>query len=673
MDTTSAVALLKDVVASGHVPERCCAEAQYELGLIALEKARKCGELFSLWHGYLVTNCKAGDEEDPTLLHTLEAKDHFQRALNQAGPSTTKFTKDVLRCLALTTGPENTAAVSFFIHASIGGNSRASVLDIFSESSEANCSQELQDNVKTLFQMFDDERIDLTERIHSFQSVLNDSEPFLPDNWTVASVAICPTGEMFVSSIRKKVADKENAKIEMVNVCIMQGDQMHNAHSDFLIPLDQIIDRSQKQLHGMTEEAQTEQYNEESVRRKWWSERHKIDNDLCALLEFAEAEYFGYDLIKDALISCRVNREGRQQESPADDDSSECSDFGPAPARLASRFEQVEIEDFDTASLKKLTVAVLKERLKSIGVASAVFQKMRKAQLVELLASELERAREDTIMDDVQETATEMSCTAEHGSSEEHCTILILDEHLQRFPFESMDMFASKAVTRVPSLPFVFATLMERESLSVDPARISYVLDPESNLSETASNLGPALNNLASSRGWEWNGVIGEMPTPKFMTETLQGEHGMFLYCGHGGGEKCFSRSQVEEVMTSRNDGVRGCRPPVVLMGCSSGKLQSVNCPKENKTSETYPIYYEPEGIALSYLIAGAPCVVGNLWDVTDRDIDRYCLTLIEDFVKGQGESLAKCVAEARGACKLRHIVGSAPVCYGVPLKCSLR
>uniref|UniRef100_A0A7S2PLY0 separase n=2 Tax=Skeletonema marinoi TaxID=267567 RepID=A0A7S2PLY0_9STRA len=261
----------------------------------------------------------------------------------------------------------------------------------------------------------------------------------------------------------------------------------------------------------------------------------------------------------------------------------------------------------------------------------------------------------------------------EQQSLAEHCTILILDEHLQRFPFESMDMFAGKAVTRVPSLPFVFATLMERESLTVEPDSISYVLDPESNLSETASNLGPALNNLASSRGWEWNGVIGEMPTPEFMTEILQREHGMFLYCGHGGGEKFFSRSQVEAIMTSRNDGVRGCRPPVVLMGCSSGKLQSVNCPKENSTSQRYPIYYEPEGIALSYLIAGSPCVVGNLWDVTDRDIDRYCLTLMEDFVKGQGDSLAKCVAEARRACKLRYIVGSAPICYGVPLTCSSR
>jgi len=667
-DITSATSLLKDVLTANNAPGSCCAQAQYELGLIALENARERGELYTLWHGHFVSNCEAGDGEYPPLGHTLEARKHFQRALCHAGPSATKFTKDVLRCLALTTGPKDTDATSFLIHASIGGNARAIVLDIFSEPSEANCSHELQDNVKTLFQMFDDETIDCTHRIERFQFILKDSASLLPENWTVSSLAICPTGEMLISSIRKNVTNGEQTIIKTFNVCIMQSGNKRNAHSDLLIPLDQIIDRSQRQLHGMTEEAQTEQYNEESVRRKWWSERHKIDDDLCALLEFAEAEYFGHDLVKGTMLS----ENGRLRESSGDDDSSECSDFGPAPARLASRFEQVEIEESDTDSLKKLTVAVLKERLKSLGVASKVFQKMRKADLIDLLTSEMEKESDDLIMDDVQQTTSDMPCI-EQQSLAEHCTILILDEHLQRFPFESMDMFAGKAVTRVPSLPFVFATLMERESLTVEPDSISYVLDPESNLSETASNLGPALNNLASSRGWEWKGVIGEMPTPEFMTEILQREHGMFLYCGHGGGEKFFSRSQVEAIMTSRNDGIRGCRPPVVLMGCSSGKLQSVNCPKENSTSQRYPIYYEPEGIALSYLIAGSPCVVGNLWDVTDRDIDRYCLTLMEDFVKGQGDSLAKCVAEARRACKLRYIVGSAPICYGVPLTCSSR
>ena len=190
-------------------------------------------------------------------------------------------------------------------------------------------------------------------------------------------------------------------------------------------------------------------------------------------------------------------------------------------------------------------------------------------------------------------------------------------------------MLSNIAVTRVPSLPFVLATLLETESIHStaipihDPKKVRFVLDPEANLAESASTLGSALNSLASQNGWEWEGVVGHMPSSEFMAKALTEENGLYLYCGHGGGEKAYSRSQVEELMTERDDGVRGCRPSVVLMGCSSGKLQSVNFPKENPTGHVPIMHYEPEGIALSYLYAGSPCVVGNLWDVTDRDIDR--------------------------------------------------
>lgn len=663
-DKTSVSFLLNDVVAARYAPERCYVQAQYELGLIALNNARDRGELYTLWQDFFVLNDSAGEVEFPPLKYTIEARKHFQSALCQAEPSSTKLTKEILRCLALTTGPDDTDATSFFIHASIGGSACAAVSDFFSELNESTCSNGLQGNVKALFQMFDDEKIDLMQRIASFRTLLKDFESLLPDSWNISSLAICPTGEILVSTIQKECLEEVHMAMRTSNICIMQGDRNRNAHSDLLMPLDLIIERSQQQLHGMTEEAQTDQYNEESVRKKWWNERHKINDDLRSLLEYAEAEYFGHSLLQESLQSGLSNQCG----SSGDDDSSEYSSFGPS--RLTPRFEQVEME-LDKDGLIKLTVSVLKERLSSLGVASAVFQKMRKKELIALLESEIERNSEELIVANVEGSSTEMSACVGHQSSRgEPCTILILDEHLQRFPFESMDMFSSKAVTRVPSLSFVFATLVERGASNVDPDKICYVLDPESNLSETASTLGPALNSLASSRGWDWSGVVGEMPSPEFMTEILKRDNGMFLYCGHGGGEKFFSRSQVEEIMTSRDDGVRGCRPPVVLMGCSSAKLQSVNYPKENPSGKADPIYYEPEGIALSYLIAGAPCVVGNLWDVTDRDIDRYCLTLLEDFVKGQEGSLAKCVAEARRACKLRYIVGSAPVCYGLPVKC---
>ena len=100
------------------------------------------------------------------------------------------------------------------------------------------------------------------------------------------------------------------------------------------------------------------------------------------------------------------------------------------------------------------------------------------------------------------------------------------------------------------------------------------------------------------------------------------------MYFGHGGAQVCFSRRNVEKLIEGRVssstqlDKPDSCRSAILLMGCSSGKLISINR-KHSISIEETPLYYEPEGIALSYLCAGAPCVIGNLWDVTDNDIDR--------------------------------------------------
>jgi len=76
-------------------------------------------------------------------------------------------------------------------------------------------------------------------------------------------------------------------------------------------------------------------------------------------------------------------------------------------------------------------------------------------------------------------------------------------------------------------------------------------------------------------------------------------------------------------------------------MGCSSGRLTSVNSTGDRFDNHNR-IHYEPEGVALSYLCAGAPCIVSNLWDVTDRDIDRFFLHFMEKFLITPGQDPSK-------------------------------
>lgn len=90
-------------------------------------------------------------------------------------------------------------------------------------------------------------------------------------------------------------------------------------------------------------------------------------------------------------------------------------------------------------------------------------------------------------------------------------------------------------------------------------------------------------------------------------------------------------------------------------MGCSSGLLQ--------RTGQ-----YEPYGVPISYLITGSPCIVANLWDVTDRDIDAYTVHLLNLWLS-EKSSLVNCVGQSRDICKLQYIVGAAPIYYGLPVQ----
>lgn len=67
-----------------------------------------------------------------------------------------------------------------------------------------------------------------------------------------------------------------------------------------------------------------------------------------------------------------------------------------------------------------------------------------------------------------------------------------------------------------------------------------------------------------------------------------------------------------------------------------------------------------------------SPSFVGNLWDVTDKDIDRYLMALLKRWLPGPSHTdshLCNNVAAAREACKFTYLVGSAPVTYGLPVK----
>lgn len=64
-----------------------------------------------------------------------------------------------------------------------------------------------------------------------------------------------------------------------------------------------------------------------------------------------------------------------------------------------------------------------------------------------------------------------------------------------------------------------------------------------------------------------------------------------------------------------------------------------------------------------------SPAIVANLWDVTDKDIDRFSESLLKQWLDPDTYlSLPEVLSQSRRACKLKYLIGASPVLYGLPV-----
>lgn len=78
--------------------------------------------------------------------------------------------------------------------------------------------------------------------------------------------------------------------------------------------------------------------------------------------------------------------------------------------------------------------------------------------------------------------------------------------------------------------------------------------------------------------------------------------------------------------------------------------------------------------LILIHYFYSSPSITANLWDVTDKDIDRFTDKLLQSLVPNYDDlqcktyDVAKAVSVSRSHCKMRYLVGAAPVVYGFPV-----
>jgi separase len=279
-------------------------------------------------------------------------------------------------------------------------------------------------------------------------------------------------------------------------------------------------------------------------------------------------------------------------------------------------------------------------------------------------------------------------------------SILVLDKSLHAFPWESLPCMHGLAASRVPSLSCLRRLILEAKGGGSTPqGRVqdghtvslqsgTYILNPSSDLTNTLATFEKPLSTLGPS----WTGIVSRPPTEAEFEGALASSD-IMLYFGHGSGAQYIRGRTIRKL--------EKCRSTVLLMGCSSASLADVG-------------EFECHGPVWNYMLAGCPAAVGTLWDVTDRDIDRFAGRLFEEWglmnrgtTVGRGQSKAKpsavgrkgkkimqddsassgddgpdsrdgdactssslveAVAKARDACKFRYLTAAAVCVYGIPV-----
>lgn len=674
--------ILEVLISSNYTPSECRAEALYILGMDYLEKGRQHGDLQVLWRGHSSTRYEShGDamrsEGRSPLLN--RAKDLLFQAASFAGPASSLLARNILRTLALVLGPEETCSndsisAGELVHTSIGSSARQTV---------SRNSTTIMDKThcdRSIFHAYDCPISNSSTRQELVSDMHHQGANIIPSTWGFIAMTVCPTGELLVSALKKSEIEDDKT-FYYTTACVFPDVQRSQHETNRFVetiihPFQCIMERSKRQLSGINETVANAKFNSFKERKKaWWDERYKIDDALQDLLEQIDTQLFRPNCVQNLLSQATghtVSDTGNMDEHALDG----CNLSARFEAACTMNDTNLEARDGYVPSkdeLQKLTVVKLKDRLKELDVNAKTIRSLRKAGLIDLLHAELSRAN-------IQKSPPVTDTTDSTGFiAPNACTFLILDENLCRLPLEGVETLREKSVCRTPSLPFIIESLRrmnlnqsDKVTTSIDQSRIKYVIDPESNLPETQKSISSIITSISDDKELNWEGVIGELPTKEFMENNLKEKHSLYLYFGHGAGEKFFSRADIDNLLGSTSkdtdfDDTQQCNASMILMGCSSGDLVSVNDDRGNIVMDN-PMHFEPEGAALSYICAGAPCVVANLWDVTDRDIDRFSISLLERFFRSNQSNIANCVATSRNACKLKYIVGAAPVVYGVPI-----
>ncbi|KAK0192924.1 peptidase family C50-domain-containing protein [Armillaria mellea] len=454
-----------------------------------------------------------------------------------------------------------------------------------------------------------------------------------------------------------------------------EGSEEHLTFGDAITEFQDIIRASNE----TTKAAVNIKPNDDDAKSKWWKERASLDIRLRELLQNIEFCWLGafktilsprprlsteeithLRSLFDKAFQRGLHLQDKKTKQRAIGHRKIASDY-QTPNRVT--FDDTLMECFSTLSpqcqdeeLEDLVYFML-DLYQFHGVSVAIAE-IDVTQVVVDLRSALE------------EHASRRSKKARDVPPQDEHIFLVLDKDIQGLPWENIPILRGRSISRIPNVEF----LLDRVEFSrwqrkarcrssadvdrafVDPRKGYYLLNPSGDLNRTEGRFKEWAENMESAG---WQGIIGRPPSEQQFLNALQ-DRDLIVYFGHGGGEQYIRSHRIRHLPRCA---------AVMLWGCSSGFLREMGT-------------FDRVGAPYNYMIAGCPTLVANLWDVTDRDIDKFSQSVfdklrltrdhvqrwtIESMMDPERTSLVAAVAQSRDVCKLKYLTGAAPVVYGIP------
>ncbi|XP_026299547.1 separin isoform X2 [Apis mellifera] len=249
--------------------------------------------------------------------------------------------------------------------------------------------------------------------------------------------------------------------------------------------------------------------------------------------------------------------------------------------------------------------------LKKIALAACFLTKEEIARAVKYVLSDYDKLADSVILS----IFGKLPCMQELKNATRKTLVLIIDEHMDYIPFESMEILKFHPITRFPSLHIAYALFKEHENTMENGCKIIRVKDdigtcivnPSGNLSKMEKRMRLFIEYWLPN----WRSWYNIEPQEEVFEDSLINRD-ILMYNGHGNGIQYLPGEQIERLRV---------KSIVLLFGCSSVKLLNVGG------------RYPPYGISNQYLIASSPCVLGMLWEVTDADTDKMTTNFISNWI----------------------------------------